>query len=214
MPMLSDDKTGLLKAFLGSLPGQAAARLAMAVEVDRLMDGHVLPHDDILEGLRPVLRRDHYERTPTPLRLFCRPFQDLLTCRAAQGQAERRDRARHAGAGLELDFARPCCRAKPPQYVNETKAHGAGPQAWMPHEPAPRNSGRWSASALNQALATRSRTPGGAEDAGRCFCRGRCRAKWRCCCRRAKRSKSWSGRAAAAGAELQRAAGLAGARNL
>src|SRR4051812_4050048 len=78
--MLSNDKTGLLKAFLGNLPGPAAARLAMAVEVDQLMDGHALPHKDILEGLRPVLRREHYERAPTPLRLFCRPFQDLLTC--------------------------------------------------------------------------------------------------------------------------------------
>ena len=78
--MLPNDKTGLLKAFLAGLPGAAAARLAMAVEVDRLMDGHVLPHDDILEGLRPILRREHYDRTPTPLRLFCRPFQDLLTC--------------------------------------------------------------------------------------------------------------------------------------
>lgn len=79
--MLSPDKTGLLKAFLGGLPGHVAARLAMAVEVDRLLDGHVLPHDDILESLRPILRRDHNaERTPTPLRLFCRPFQDLLTC--------------------------------------------------------------------------------------------------------------------------------------
>lgn len=77
---MPQDKTGLLKAFLGGLPGPAAARLAMAVEVDRLMDGHSLPHDDILEGLRPVLRRENYERTPTPLRLFCRPFQDLLTC--------------------------------------------------------------------------------------------------------------------------------------
>jgi hypothetical protein len=77
--MLPADKTGLLKAFLGGLPGPTAARLAMAVEVDRLMDGHVLPHEDILEGLRPVLRRENYERTPTPLRLFCRPFQDLLT---------------------------------------------------------------------------------------------------------------------------------------
>jgi hypothetical protein len=73
------DKTGLLKAFLGSLPGTAAARLAMAVEVDQLMDNHNLPHNDILEGLRPILRRENYERTPTPLRLFCRPFQDLLT---------------------------------------------------------------------------------------------------------------------------------------
>ena len=78
--MLSPDKTGLLKAFLGGLPGHVAARLAMAVEVDRLLDGHVLPHDDILESLRPILRRDQGERTLTPLRLFCRPFQDLLTC--------------------------------------------------------------------------------------------------------------------------------------
>ena len=76
---MPQDKTGLLKAFLGSLPGTMAARLAMAVEVDQLMDNHNLPHNDILEGLRPVLRRENYERTPTPLRLFCRPFQDLLT---------------------------------------------------------------------------------------------------------------------------------------
>jgi hypothetical protein len=78
--MSPQDRTGLLKAFLGGLPGPAAARLAMAVEVDRLMDGRALPHEDILDGLRPVLRREHYERTPTPLRLFCRPFQDLLSC--------------------------------------------------------------------------------------------------------------------------------------
>lgn len=76
---MPQDKTGLLKAFLGSLPGTAAARLAMAVEVDQLMDNNNLPHQDILEGLRPILRRENYERTPTPLRLFCRPFQDLLT---------------------------------------------------------------------------------------------------------------------------------------
>lgn len=78
--MLSADKTGLLKAFLGSLPGHVAARLAIAVEADRLMDGHALPHHDILNGLRPVLRNgDEFQRTLTPLRLFCRPFQDLLT---------------------------------------------------------------------------------------------------------------------------------------
>src|SRR5215469_7477596 len=78
--MLPDDKTGLLKSFLGGLPGPAAGRLAMAVETDRLMDGHVLPHETILEGLRPALRVEHQDRRPTPLRLFCRPFQDLLTC--------------------------------------------------------------------------------------------------------------------------------------
>jgi hypothetical protein len=78
--MLPEEKTGLLQSFLGGLPGPAASRLAMAVEVDRLLDGHTLPHETILSGLRPILRRDHYDRRPTPLRLFCRPFQDLLTC--------------------------------------------------------------------------------------------------------------------------------------
>src|SRR5690242_19580906 len=77
--MVQQDKAGLLKAFLGALPGPAAARLAMAVEVDRLTDGHGLPHDEILEGLRPILLRENYTRTPTPLRLFCRPFQSLLS---------------------------------------------------------------------------------------------------------------------------------------
>src|SRR3569833_2720405 len=76
--MLSPDKTGLLKSFLGALPGSMAARLATAVEVDRMMDGKALPHDDILESLRPVLR-DQNARTLTPLRLFCHPFQDLLS---------------------------------------------------------------------------------------------------------------------------------------
>ena len=77
--MMSPDKTGLLKAFLGGLPGHVAARLAQAVEMDRLMDGAVLPHEEILLGLRPVLRQAHPDRTPTPLRLFCAPVQDLLS---------------------------------------------------------------------------------------------------------------------------------------
>jgi hypothetical protein len=79
--MMTPEKAGILKSFLGALQGQSAARLAMAVEVDRLMDGQQLPHEDILESLRPALRRDAHERTLTPLRLFCRPFQDMLiTC--------------------------------------------------------------------------------------------------------------------------------------
>jgi hypothetical protein len=80
MAMLPSDKSGLLKSFLGGLPGHMAARLAMAVEVDRLMDGHVLPHADILASLRPALRHEaRHARSPTPLRLFCRPFEDILT---------------------------------------------------------------------------------------------------------------------------------------
>jgi len=56
-----------------------AARLAKAIEIDRLNDGRTLPHELILDGLRPVLRRGQGDRAPTPLRLFCRPFEDLLT---------------------------------------------------------------------------------------------------------------------------------------
>ena len=76
---LSDDKSGLLRNFLGKLPEAAADKLAHAVEMDRLMDGRGLPHDVILAGLRPSLRHlNHPSRTQTPLRLFCQPFEDLL----------------------------------------------------------------------------------------------------------------------------------------
>jgi len=78
--MLNAEKTGLLQSFLGSLPEHVAARLAKAVEVDRLTEGMGLPHELILEALRPTLRRsEHRHRTPTPLRLFCQPFEDLLS---------------------------------------------------------------------------------------------------------------------------------------
>ena len=78
--MLTPERTGLLKSFLGALPEQIAARLAQAVEVDRLVDGKALPHEMILEGLRPALRRTAgADRTPTPLRAFCVPFEDLFT---------------------------------------------------------------------------------------------------------------------------------------
>jgi len=77
--MLTSDKSKLLQSFLGGLPKDAAFRLAAAVERDRLSDGSALPHDVILEGLRPILvAAERHARTPTPLRLFCRPFEDLL----------------------------------------------------------------------------------------------------------------------------------------
>jgi hypothetical protein len=77
--MLTPEKAEMLQSFLGSLPERAAARLAKAVEVDRLSGGAGLPHDLILEGLRPVLRQGGTgQRTPDPLRLFCLPFEDLL----------------------------------------------------------------------------------------------------------------------------------------
>jgi hypothetical protein len=78
--MISSEQTGLLKSFLGSLPEQIAARLARAVEIDRLVEGTSLPHELILQSLRPSLRRlSGSDRTPTALRFFCLPFEDLFT---------------------------------------------------------------------------------------------------------------------------------------
>lgn len=79
--MIAPEKVELLQRFLGSLPSTMAARLAKAIEVDRLSDGQILPHDLILDGLRPTLRSAELDRTLTPTRVFCRPFEDLLTSR-------------------------------------------------------------------------------------------------------------------------------------
>jgi hypothetical protein len=78
--MLSADKQLLLSGFLGQLPEVVAARLAKAVEVDRLIGGTGLPHDVILRALRPQLRHspEGSARLQTPQRFFCRPFEDLL----------------------------------------------------------------------------------------------------------------------------------------
>lgn len=77
--MASNEKVDILRSFLGSLPEALASRLARVVEVDRMNNGTGLPHDLILDSLRPVLRKAEPEqRTSTPIRAFCRPFEDLL----------------------------------------------------------------------------------------------------------------------------------------
>jgi hypothetical protein len=69
----------LLRTFLSRLPANVAQQLAHAVEADKLYDGKGLPHDVILDSLRPTLRHTPgEERILTPLRLFCQPFEDLL----------------------------------------------------------------------------------------------------------------------------------------
>lgn len=69
----------LLRNFLSHLPPATAQQLARAIEADKLYDGKGLPHDAILESLRPALRQSPPEgRVLTPLRLFCQPFEDLL----------------------------------------------------------------------------------------------------------------------------------------
>lgn len=77
--MIAEHKIKILQGFLGKLPGPIANRLAKAIEVDRLGGGHMLPHDAILDALRPILRHAQMsDRMLTPLRLLCRPFEDLL----------------------------------------------------------------------------------------------------------------------------------------
>lgn len=88
--MIAPNKAELLQRFLGSLPPGTAARLAKAVEVDRLSDGRMLPHDLILDGLRPKLRSAEPARTLTPTRVFCSPFEDLLTSRPRDGKQKGR----------------------------------------------------------------------------------------------------------------------------
>jgi len=76
--MLTPEKAKLLTMFLGSLPERMAVLLARAVELDRLNESDALPHQAILDALRPALRKSAAQRTPAPLRLFCLPFEDLL----------------------------------------------------------------------------------------------------------------------------------------
>ncbi|HEY7978517.1 MAG TPA: hypothetical protein VID67_10005 [Rhizomicrobium sp.] len=77
---MDTNKAQQLQGLLGALPPLVASRLAKAIEIDRLNEGQSLPHELILDGLRPVLRRGQTsDRAATPLRLFCRPFEDLLS---------------------------------------------------------------------------------------------------------------------------------------
>ena len=90
----------MLKGFLGQLPDDVASRLAKAVEVDRLIGGAALPHDDILKALRPQLRgtATGAHRVPTPQRLFCRPFEDLLV----SGERKAKQKGRIARSSVDV----------------------------------------------------------------------------------------------------------------
>jgi len=119
--MLPDDKSGLLLAFLGGLPSDIAMRLARAVEVDRLMDGHVLPHDVILNGLRPALRDQVLNgRTPTPLRLFYQPFEDILTS-APRAKKQKAAVARTSVLPVWLWVSRTLMPGEAQAYVSDVK---------------------------------------------------------------------------------------------
>src|SRR6185295_5440814 len=121
--MISPEQSGLLKSYLGSLPEQIALRLAEAVEVDRLADGKTLPHDMILDGLRPALRRlAGSERTPTPLRYFCTPFEDLFTLVPRQNEKQKGRIARGSVAPLWTWLQENLLPQETRVYVKEAKA--------------------------------------------------------------------------------------------
>jgi hypothetical protein len=62
-----------------SLNSSEIARFTRAIESDRADPKLPLPHEQILQILRPRLASLKPERYPTPMRQFCDPFEDLLT---------------------------------------------------------------------------------------------------------------------------------------
>lgn len=96
---LSEEKQRQLEAFLSGLPSKHAVTLADAIERDRLAGGRGLPHDLILNALRPVLRNAAVsgKRLQTPKRLFCAPFEDLFI----DGPRSRKQRGRIARASMD-----------------------------------------------------------------------------------------------------------------
>lgn len=76
---MKKDKLLKIEAILKQVGGESAVKLVTAVEIDRLSGGKGLPHQTILDGLRPTLRSSGgAARVATPQRMFCSVFEDLL----------------------------------------------------------------------------------------------------------------------------------------
>ena len=78
---IGTDRLDRLNGFLGAVSPALASRLAQAVETDRLHGG-LLPHDAILGSLREQLKQgpgSAVNRTPTPQRMVCAPFEDMMS---------------------------------------------------------------------------------------------------------------------------------------
>ena len=75
--MISPERTGTPTSLARSLPEEIALRVARAVEMNRFGDAKSLPHE--MMPKRTALRRPiGADRTPSPLRSFCMPFEDVL----------------------------------------------------------------------------------------------------------------------------------------
>lgn len=76
---MDDRKKDKLEAFLGQIRDHDLEKLASAVELDRVSGGSDLPHETLLDVMRPALRENaDYMRIPTPERLFSVAFEDLI----------------------------------------------------------------------------------------------------------------------------------------
>jgi len=78
MRIIKPDKHTKLLRLLTGMDPRMAAKLAAAIERNRLTMEVDLPNQSILDCLRPVLREVRIPRFATPLRIFCSPFEDLL----------------------------------------------------------------------------------------------------------------------------------------
>ncbi len=67
-----------LEQLFDSLSTAEITKFTRAIESDRNAPRLPLPHDQILQILRPRLASLKPERYPTPMRQFCTPFEDLL----------------------------------------------------------------------------------------------------------------------------------------
>lgn len=72
------DRDDELARFVQALPSAKAAELSAKIERDRLRSDNDAPAIKVLGALRPLLRASKPPRWPTPKRLFCVPFEDLL----------------------------------------------------------------------------------------------------------------------------------------
>ncbi len=78
---MKQENLNRLGRFLAQIPESTVGTLITAIEIDRLKNaGRGLPHNELLGLLRPRLSHSAMQvaRIPSPQRLFCDPFEDLI----------------------------------------------------------------------------------------------------------------------------------------
>ena len=192
--MISPERTGLAEVFLGQ-PARADRRAAGAGRGSRPA-GRRQVAAARNDPRRPASRRcaapPGSDRTPTPLRLFCLPFEDLFTTAPRKTQsrraASRAAASRRSGTGsarrlLPEANQGPTRRTSRPLIVAGKHADAQG---------APPNSSGRSPPRRCAMHCRRCDAQGGAHDAGRRSRRRRRARRWRCCSASAPTSARFS----------------------